>query len=353
MSAQDGHRERQHLVPRRVVVRSLLRSAALSVSLILAYYLLPLQPGTGAALTWLVGGLTLVVVVIASQVRAILTAKYPWLRTITVLAVGTPLLIVAFAATYFLMASSDPASFSQPLDRTAALYFTVTVLATVGFGDITPVTTIARVAATVQMVLDIAFIGLAAKVLFGAADRGVRNRAAGERTDDDEAAVRAEWIPSRGEVVMDDVVPATMLRHARLRIRHRPPPTRMVRRRHLDRVMPSPITGGVKLPSDLSGGERVPNVERRTNHRAGYASGAPASAVSRALIPASTDGFRLRAVGPDDHPLERGRWSQQLTRLLAHEIQRAMVAGVVTGAEADQLLARLVLVIDQAVESFP
>src|SRR5690349_867859 len=144
MSAQDGHRERQLLVPRRVAVRSLLRSAALSVSLILAYYLLPLQPGTGAALTWLVGGLTLVVVVIATQLRAILSAKYPWLRTITVLAVGTPLLIVAFAATYYLMAASDPASFSQPLDRTAALYFTVTVLATVGFGDIVPVTAIAR-----------------------------------------------------------------------------------------------------------------------------------------------------------------------------------------------------------------
>ena len=30
-----------------------------------------------------------------------------------------------------------------------------------------------------------------------------------------------------------------------------------------------------------------------------------------------------------------------------------MAAGVVTDAEADQLLARLVLVIDQAVESFP
>ena len=185
MSAQDGHRERQLLVPRRVAVRSLLRSAALSVSLILAYYLLPLQPGTGAALTWLVGGLTLVVVVIATQLRAILSAKYPWLRTITVLAVGTPLLIVAFAATYYLMAASDPASFSQPLDRTSALYFTVTVLATVGFGDIAPVTTVARVATTVQMVIDIAFVGLAAKVLFGAADRGMRNRAADEHPDDD------------------------------------------------------------------------------------------------------------------------------------------------------------------------
>ena len=131
------------------------------------------------------GGLTLVVAVIASQVRVIVAAKYPWLRAITVLAVSAPLLIVAFAATYYLMASSDPASFSQPLDRTAALYFAVTVLATVGFGDIAPVTTVARVATMVQMVLDIAILGLAAKVLFNAADRGVRNRAGDERTDDE------------------------------------------------------------------------------------------------------------------------------------------------------------------------
>jgi voltage-gated potassium channel len=184
MTAHDGHRE-PHVVPRRIVIRSLLRSALLSVSLLLAYYLLPLQPGSGAALTWLVGGLALVVVVIGSQVRAILSAKYPWLRVITVLAVGTPLLIVVFAATYFLMAASDPAGFSQPLDRTAALYFTVTVLATVGFGDITPVSTLARVAAMVQMLLDIAFVGLAAKVLFGAADRGLRDRAADDRADDE------------------------------------------------------------------------------------------------------------------------------------------------------------------------
>ena len=61
----------------------------------------------------------------------------------------------------------------------------MTVLATVVFGDIAPVPTIARVAVMVQMVLDVAFIGLAAKVLFGAADRGMCNRAAGERADDD------------------------------------------------------------------------------------------------------------------------------------------------------------------------
>src|SRR4029079_15020776 len=144
-----------------MVSRPLLRSGVLSVSLVLAYYLLPLRPGIGAALTWLVGGLVLFVAVLVSQVRAIVSAKYPWLRTIMVLAVGAPLLIVVFAATYVLMAASDPAGFSQSLDRTSALYFTVTVLANVGFGDIAPVTTGARAATTVQMVLDIAVVGLA------------------------------------------------------------------------------------------------------------------------------------------------------------------------------------------------
>jgi len=185
MSAHDGHREQPHVLPRRVLVRSLLRAAALAASLILAYYLLPLQPGTAAALTWLVGGLILVVAVLASQVRVIAAAKYPRLRAITALAVSAPLLIVVFAASDYLIAASDPASFTQPLDRTAALYFAVTVLATVGFGDIAPVTTVARVVTMVQMLLDLAILGLAAKVLFNAADRGLRNRAADERTDDE------------------------------------------------------------------------------------------------------------------------------------------------------------------------
>jgi len=65
------------------------------------------------------------------------------------------------------------------------------------------------------------------------------------------------------------------------------------------------------------------------------------------------DARRLRAVVSDDHPLERSLWLQRLTQLLTREMQAAMAAGVVTDAEADQLLARLVLVIDQAVESFP
>jgi hypothetical protein len=97
----------------------------------------------------------------------------------------------------------------------------------------------------------------------------------------------------------------------------------------------------------------MPKVEPKAEDRADNAHRVRAPTVSRAPVRLSMDARRLRAVVSDDHPLERSLWLQRLTQLLTREMQAAMAAGVVTDAEADQLLARLVLVIDQAVESFP
>jgi voltage-gated potassium channel len=44
----------------------------------------------------------------------------------------------------------------------------LTVFATVGFGDITPVTQLARVLVTIQMVVGLLTVGVIAKVVFGA-----------------------------------------------------------------------------------------------------------------------------------------------------------------------------------------
>ena len=54
------------------------------------------------------------------------------------MALVIPIFIVVFAWTYLTLARSDATGFSQPLTRISALYFTVTVFSTVGFGDITP-----------------------------------------------------------------------------------------------------------------------------------------------------------------------------------------------------------------------
>jgi hypothetical protein len=55
------------------------------------------------------------------------------------------------------MAANHPANFStHALTRTDALYFTVTVFSTVGFGDITAASQSARLVVTAQMLLDLA-----------------------------------------------------------------------------------------------------------------------------------------------------------------------------------------------------
>lgn len=76
-------------------------------------------------------------------------------------------------------------------------------------------------------------------------------------------------------------------------------------------------------------------------------------AVTRSPVRVPAEAPRLRAVGPEDCAPERTLWSRRLSGLLTDEIAEAAAAGVVTDAEADQLLARLVLVIDQALGSFP
>jgi hypothetical protein len=77
------------------------------------------------------------------------------------------------------MAALSARSFSQPLNHTDALYFTVTVFATVGFGDITATTAAARLVVTGQMIIDLIILGLGARVILGAVSRGRQRREPG------------------------------------------------------------------------------------------------------------------------------------------------------------------------------
>ena len=54
------------------------------------------------------------------------------------------------------MERASAASFTEPLTRTDALYFTVTVFSTVGFGDIAAKSEAARIVLIVQMPADLA-----------------------------------------------------------------------------------------------------------------------------------------------------------------------------------------------------
>lgn len=158
---------------RRVVAWGLLRALIAAVVLVTVYFVIPLTwidalPVTAAILV----AVALLVAVSVWQVLAIIRSEEPGLRAIEALAVIAPLYLLVFATAYFLMSHNDPSNFTQQLDRMDALYFTVTVFATVGFGDITAVSQNARVMVTIQMVVNLILLGAGVRLLTMAVKHG-------------------------------------------------------------------------------------------------------------------------------------------------------------------------------------
>jgi voltage-gated potassium channel len=167
--------------PRRTIVRALLRAVGSTAALVAIYYLLPLnRSSTWVAVTMLAIGLALLIGLVAFQVRSIVTSPFPGLRGVEALATSIPLFLLLFASTYVVMATISASNFSEHLSRTDALYFTVTVFSTVGFGDITAKTEAARLVVTGQMIADLVTIGLAVKVIVGAVKQGRQRQPAGD-----------------------------------------------------------------------------------------------------------------------------------------------------------------------------
>ncbi|GAB3308052.1 hypothetical protein GCM10027451_16700 [Geodermatophilus aquaeductus] len=162
----------------REIATTLLHSVGATAVLLLAYYQAPLD----RPLNWATGVLFVVSLAVfglfmALQIRDIIRSPRPRLRAIRALGVGVPLLLLVFASTYIVIAGQQPGAFSEPLDRTDGIYFTVTVFATVGLGDIAPVTELARVLVTIQMLVGLVVVGLIAKLVFGAVQLSEARRA--------------------------------------------------------------------------------------------------------------------------------------------------------------------------------
>lgn len=167
------------LTPRRrrwLLARGLLRAFASAVLMVVLYYTLPLGSLSDVSLTAeLSVGVALLVGVVTWQIGAIERAKYPAIRATQALAVSTPLFLLFFAASYYILSADDAATFTEILSRSDALYLTVTIFATVGFGDISAQTESARLFVTAQMLLDLVLLGLGLQVFLGAVKRGKAN----------------------------------------------------------------------------------------------------------------------------------------------------------------------------------
>ena len=160
---------------RRAVVTTMLRSLLAFAVVLGVYYLLPVGDGRGDVSTVirLVLGVLLFGAILAWQIRQILRSAVPALQAVEALIVAIPTFIVVYASTYVGLESALPGSFSHTLDKSTALYFTVVTLGTVGYGDIAPVSTGARLAVSSQIMLDLVLIAVVVRLLTGAARRSL------------------------------------------------------------------------------------------------------------------------------------------------------------------------------------
>jgi voltage-gated potassium channel len=175
--------------PGWLVTVAAVRAIATMAVLLALYYLLPLDGGAADLSTFgkLLLGLVVFLGVMTWHVRLIGKSDNPALRALEGLFLGLPLFLLIFATAYFAMSQSDAATFTSELSRTDALYFTVTIFSTVGFGDISAQTESARLVVSAQMMLDLILLGVGVKVILGAVERS-RDRLA---SDADEPAPNA------------------------------------------------------------------------------------------------------------------------------------------------------------------
>jgi voltage-gated potassium channel len=173
----DSYQDLPRTPRRRVILRAVVRGFLNTALLVVVYYVLPLDErfGADAAVRVLIG-LVVFAGMTAWQVKTIIDSPYPATKAFEALGLILPFYLLLFASTYFVMERTSTASFTEPMTRTDALYFSVTVFSTVGFGDIAPRSEAARIALIFQMLGDLALLGAGARLLLVAVQHGRQRR---------------------------------------------------------------------------------------------------------------------------------------------------------------------------------
>jgi hypothetical protein len=161
---------------RHEIVHVILHAVITWALLLLVYAVAPLNGvfGGGEVVRCVVAVLVLTLVSIR-EARAIVRSRIPQSRAIMALSTMAAMLVVVFSSLYLGLETSQPGSFTEGLGHIGSLYFTITTLTSVGFGDISPVTDLARVIVSVQMLFDLILLGGIVRILAQAARRTLTN----------------------------------------------------------------------------------------------------------------------------------------------------------------------------------
>jgi len=161
----------------------ILRSGLTVLAMLALYAVIPV-PGhrEPMGLTVLValaglGGLTFAFVTLANRAR--LSTDQTAVRLEAVVAVLYAFIV--FTSLVYLGLASSKGQFTGLHNRVDALYFTMSTIATVGFGDVHATGEVSRAVVTVQIFLDLIIVGLVARIILpSVVDSRTRARAAAE-----------------------------------------------------------------------------------------------------------------------------------------------------------------------------
>jgi voltage-gated potassium channel len=146
------------------------RSAAGTVALVAAatvvYFVLPV-PGPMHESSWAVmfflGAAVLGTLILTAILRLLRAGENARIRGLILLLTLT----VLFFSWSDKSVAALPRQFTGLTTKTDSLYFNISTLATVGFGDVHPVGQLARAAVTVQIVFNLVFLGAAVSLIAG------------------------------------------------------------------------------------------------------------------------------------------------------------------------------------------
>jgi len=156
----------EHPADRDLTARDSALTAAAVVLAAVVYFLLP-EPGRMREGSWaflFAGGVLVLAALIGLTIRKLLRA------TAGVRARGLIVLLscgVLFFAWANLTLAAIPGEFTELHTKIDSVYFSVSTLATVGFGDVHATGQLARAAVTIEMMFNLVFIGTAVTFVTG------------------------------------------------------------------------------------------------------------------------------------------------------------------------------------------
>ncbi len=134
---------------------------------IVAYFVMPLDGEFAEVLAVLlvIGAAVLLVPLAVRRASYILVAEQPLLVAAQSLFTILTLLVVSFSTVYYVLATQVDDQVNGIETKLDAVYYTLTILSTVGFGDITATGQWARGTVTINMIVNLVLVAVALRLL--------------------------------------------------------------------------------------------------------------------------------------------------------------------------------------------